>query len=99
MSAAPNKQYQYAAELAQDANHAADHATEIFGSYSYQRDRLIEWDRTMAPSRATVIAFVILFPAIAMAEYLFSKELYGDVLSRYPWAMVLIFAVLAVVIA
>jgi hypothetical protein len=99
MPTAPNNQYQYAAELAQDANHAAKHATEIFGSYSYQRDRMIEWDRTMAPSRATVMAFVILFPVIAMAEYLFSKELYGDVLSRYPWAMGLIFAVLAIIIA
>src|SRR4051812_21734487 len=99
MSAAPNNQYQYAAEVAQDANHAAEHATEIFGSYSYQRDRMIEWDRTMAPSRATVMAFVILFPVIAMAEYLFSKELYGNILSLYPWAIGLIFAALAILIA
>jgi hypothetical protein len=99
MSAAPNNQYQYAAELAQDANHAAEYATEIFGSYSYQRDRMIEWDRTMAPSRATATALVILFPVIAIIEYFFSEELYRNVVSRYPWAMGLIFAALAILIA
>jgi len=99
MTAAANNQYRYAVELAQDANHAAEYGRETFESYSYQRDRMIEWDRTLAPSRATALAFVVLFPVIAIAEYLFSEELYRDVLPRYPWAMGLIFAVLAIVIA
>ena len=99
MSAAANNQYRYAVELTQDANHAVAYGREIFKSYSYQRDRMTEWDRTLSPSRATVLAFAILFPIIAMVEYLFSEELYRDVLPRYPWAMGLIFAVLAIVIA
>jgi len=99
MTAAANNQYRYAAELAQDANHAAEYGREIFESYSFQRDRMIEWDKILAPSRATVLVFVILFPVITMVEYLFSEELYRDVLPRFPWAMGLVFAVLAIVIA
>src|SRR5689334_22890600 len=99
MSAASNNQYRYAAELAQDANHAAEYGRELYKLYSDQNNRMVEWDRTIAPSRATVLAFVILFPVIAMVEYLFSEELYQDVLPRHPWAMGLIFAVLATVIS
>ncbi len=92
-------EYRYAAELAQDANHAAEDGREVHAKYTYQRTRLIEWDRTIAPQRATMLAFVILFPVIAVVEYLFSEELYRDLLPRSPWAMGLIFAVLAVIIA
>jgi hypothetical protein len=99
MSDAANNQYRYAAELAQDANHAAEKGRELHEDYSDQSKRKVQWDRTIAPSRATVVAFVILFPVIAIVEYLFSEELYRDVLPRHPWAMGLIFAVLAIVIA
>src|SRR4030095_2955310 len=99
MPAAANNQYRYAAERAQDANHAAEYGREIFKTYSYQRDRMIEWDRTFAPSRATVVALAILFAVIAVVQYSFSVELYRDVLLRFPWAIGLIFAVIAIVIA
>jgi hypothetical protein len=92
-------EYRYAAELAQDANHAAEDGRKIYTIYEDQLKRLVEWDRTIAPQRATFIAFIVLFPFIAVAEYLFSEELYRDVLPKYPWAMGIIFGILAIVIA
>jgi hypothetical protein len=92
-------EYRFAAELAQDANHAAEDGRRVYERFSYLQERKIEWDRTIAPQRATMLAFVILFPVIAFVEYLFSEELYRDILPNHPWAIGLIFAVVAVIIA
>jgi len=71
------------------ANHAIADARKTLKEYEEQKKRLTNWKLIM--SMEPVNMFTFFFIVVAIAEFIFSYEIYREMVPRAPWVMAIAF--------
>jgi hypothetical protein len=82
---------------ASTANHAISDARIALKEHDEQKERLKNWKLIM--SMEPVNMFTFFFIIVAVAEFIFSYEIYREMVSRAPWIMAIAFFGLGIILS
>ncbi len=89
--------YEIANQFATRANTNASEARKVNEEYVEQSARLERWKRIM--SMVPVPFFSFFFFAVAISEFIFSYEIYREMVPRAPWVMAIAFFGVGIVLS
>ncbi len=83
------RHYEKANQNALTADAQTAEARKTIKEYNDQKDRLNKWEQIM--SMEPVSIFMFIFIAVAIAEFIFSYEIYREMIPRAPYVMAIAF--------
>lgn len=89
--------YEISHNYASRANAKANEARIILEQYIDQKDRLENWKRIM--SMAPINLFTFFFVIVAIAEFVFSYDIYREMIRNYPWIMAIAFFGVGIIVS